>query len=55
MEGGVAERVAEEAAAEDVAARTLQNLTVLATPGEVSGTMGTPVPTHASMQSNSAW
>ena len=55
MEGGIAERVAEEAAVEDVAARTLQNLTVLATPGEASGSRATRIPAAACTLPTSAW
>ena len=55
MEGGIAEWVAEEAAAEDVAARTLQNLTVLATPSEVSGSRAARIPAAACTPPTSAW
>ena len=55
MEGDIAEQTAAAAVAEDVVEGTLVGLTDLASPGEVSGTMGTPVPAPVCMQASSAW
>ncbi len=53
--GDIAVQAAGAAAAEDVVRMTLDGLTGLATPGEVSGTLGAPVPAPISMRISSAW